>query len=206
MVDEKPSVLIVDDDPEFRDSVGRLLRTVGLHTREFSSVSDFLAAEPADGPTCLGIAILSGLAAAIAMGLCAFFWIATAWPEGASAVSFAAVACALFASLDDPTPIQRNFITMLALCIHPYRLSIPPSTRDYRFRSVVRGACFHADPCRTSTSYSGVRADRVGSPPWLSLSRWACKQATRPISRTSSIPTPSFFWVFVESSGRFCFG
>jgi FixJ family two-component response regulator len=53
MVDENPSVLIVDDDPEFRDSVGRLLRTVGLHTREFSSVSDFLAAEPADGPTCL---------------------------------------------------------------------------------------------------------------------------------------------------------
>jgi FixJ family two-component response regulator len=53
MVDENPSVPIIDDDPEFRDFVGRLLRTVGLHTREFSSVSDFLAAEPADGPTCL---------------------------------------------------------------------------------------------------------------------------------------------------------
>ena len=50
---ETPSVLIVDDDPEFRDSVARLLRTIGVHTREFSSVSDFLAAEPADGPTCL---------------------------------------------------------------------------------------------------------------------------------------------------------
>ena len=44
MVDENSSVLIVDDGPEFRNSVGRLLRTVGLHTREFSSVSDFLAA------------------------------------------------------------------------------------------------------------------------------------------------------------------
>ena len=64
-----------------------------------------------------GIAILSALAAAIAMGLCAFFWIATSWPEGAGATSFAAVACALFASLDDPTPVQRNFTTMLALCI-----------------------------------------------------------------------------------------
>jgi FixJ family two-component response regulator len=53
MRDENPSVLIVDDDPEFRDSVGRLLRTIGLHTREFSSVSDFLKDEPADGPTCL---------------------------------------------------------------------------------------------------------------------------------------------------------
>jgi FixJ family two-component response regulator len=53
MRDETPSVLIVDDDPEFRDSVGRLLRTVGLHTREFSSVSDFLKGNPSDGPTCL---------------------------------------------------------------------------------------------------------------------------------------------------------
>ena len=51
--DETPSVLIIDDDPEFRDSVARLLRTVGLNTREFSSVSDFLRADPSDGPTCL---------------------------------------------------------------------------------------------------------------------------------------------------------
>jgi len=53
MRDEVPSVLIIDDDAEFRDSVARLLRTVGLHTREFSSVSDFLKADPSDGPTCL---------------------------------------------------------------------------------------------------------------------------------------------------------
>jgi uncharacterized membrane protein YccC len=64
-----------------------------------------------------GIALLSALAAAIAMGLCAFFWIATAWPEGAGAIAFAAVACTLFASLDDPTPTVRNFIRLLALCI-----------------------------------------------------------------------------------------
>jgi FixJ family two-component response regulator len=48
-----PSVLLIDDDPEFRDSVARLLRTVGLHTREFASVPDFLKADPPDGPTCL---------------------------------------------------------------------------------------------------------------------------------------------------------
>src|SRR6516165_1189231 len=53
MRDGTPSVLIIDDDPEFRESVARLLRTVGLHTREFSSVSDFLQADPWDGPTCL---------------------------------------------------------------------------------------------------------------------------------------------------------
>ena len=48
-----PSILLIDDDPEFRDSVARLLRTVGLHTREFSSVPDFLKADPPEGPTCL---------------------------------------------------------------------------------------------------------------------------------------------------------
>jgi FixJ family two-component response regulator len=53
MRDANPSVLIIDDDPEFRDSVGRLLRSVGLHTQEFSCVSDFLNADPSDGPTCL---------------------------------------------------------------------------------------------------------------------------------------------------------
>jgi FixJ family two-component response regulator len=53
MRDENPSVLIIDDDSEFRDSVARLLRTVGLRAREFSSVSDFLDADPSDGPTCV---------------------------------------------------------------------------------------------------------------------------------------------------------
>src|ERR1700741_1246152 len=53
MGDANPSVLVVDDDPEFRDSVARLLRTIGLETRQFSSVSDFLKADPSKGPTCL---------------------------------------------------------------------------------------------------------------------------------------------------------
>ena len=53
MPEANASVLIIDDDPEFRDSVGRLLRTVGLDTQQFSSVSDFLKADPSDGPTCL---------------------------------------------------------------------------------------------------------------------------------------------------------
>lgn len=53
MSEANPSVLIIDDDPEFRDSVARLLRTVGMHARQFSSVSDFLKADPLDGPACL---------------------------------------------------------------------------------------------------------------------------------------------------------
>jgi FixJ family two-component response regulator len=54
MRDTNPSVLIIDDDPEFRDSVGGLLRTVGLDAQQFSSVSEFFNADPTpNGPTCL---------------------------------------------------------------------------------------------------------------------------------------------------------
>ena len=53
MGNANPSVLVIDDDPEFRESVARLLRTVGLSTRQFSSVHDFLKAGPPEGPSCL---------------------------------------------------------------------------------------------------------------------------------------------------------
>jgi FixJ family two-component response regulator len=46
-------VSIIDDDPALLDSLGRLLRSVGLDTRLFASISDFLNAGPPDGPTCL---------------------------------------------------------------------------------------------------------------------------------------------------------
>jgi len=53
MRDADPSVVIIDDDAEFRDSVARLLRSVALNIQQFSSVSDFLKANLPDGPTCL---------------------------------------------------------------------------------------------------------------------------------------------------------
>src|ERR1700758_4288658 len=53
MGEANPSVLVIDDDPEFRESVARLLEAMGLQTRQFSSVPDFLRADPPEGPTCL---------------------------------------------------------------------------------------------------------------------------------------------------------
>jgi FixJ family two-component response regulator len=53
MPDVKPTVLVVDDDPDLRGSVGRLLRSLGLDALLFASISEFLAAELPDGPTCL---------------------------------------------------------------------------------------------------------------------------------------------------------
>ena len=53
MPDSKPTVLVIDDDPDLRASVGRLLRSVGLEAELFATISDFLKSDPRDGPTCL---------------------------------------------------------------------------------------------------------------------------------------------------------
>jgi len=46
-------VVVIDDDPEFRASLGRLLRSVGLHPQLFASIADYLGFDPPDCPTCL---------------------------------------------------------------------------------------------------------------------------------------------------------
>jgi FixJ family two-component response regulator len=53
MSDANPTVLVIDDDPNLRASVGRLLRSVGIDVQLFASISDFLGSNPLDGPTCL---------------------------------------------------------------------------------------------------------------------------------------------------------
>jgi FixJ family two-component response regulator len=51
--DQKPTVLIVDDDPDIRESLQCLLRTVSLDSRAFTSPSHFLKSELLSRPTCL---------------------------------------------------------------------------------------------------------------------------------------------------------
>ncbi len=53
MPDANSTVLVIDDDPELRASVGRLLRSVGLDVQLFGSIADFLKSSPPDGPSCL---------------------------------------------------------------------------------------------------------------------------------------------------------
>jgi FixJ family two-component response regulator len=53
MMDTNPTVLVIDDDGAFRDSVERLLSALGLNARLFASVADFLKSDPPNGPTCL---------------------------------------------------------------------------------------------------------------------------------------------------------
>ena len=53
MTEAKPTVFIVDDDPDIRESLRSLVRSVGLEVNAFGSVAEFLKAERPDGPTCL---------------------------------------------------------------------------------------------------------------------------------------------------------
>ena len=53
MSDASSTILVIDDDPDVRASVGRLLRSLGLEVQLFASIADFLGSEPPDGPTCL---------------------------------------------------------------------------------------------------------------------------------------------------------
>ena len=53
MSDPEPTVLVIDDDPSLRASVGRLLRSVGMDARLFASIPEFLGSDSPDGPTCL---------------------------------------------------------------------------------------------------------------------------------------------------------
>src|SRR6202451_1831611 len=53
MLDATSTILVIDDDTDLRNSLGRLLRSVGLNARLFASVSDFLKSEPPEGPSCL---------------------------------------------------------------------------------------------------------------------------------------------------------
>src|ERR1700752_5394864 len=53
MAEAIPTVIVIDDDPAIRESVGSLLRSVGLQAMLLASVNEFLKAGRPDGPTCL---------------------------------------------------------------------------------------------------------------------------------------------------------
>jgi FixJ family two-component response regulator len=74
MAETMPTVIVIDDDPGIRESIGGLLRSVGLQAKLFASVDEFLKAGRPAGPACLvldvrlpgrsGLDLQRGLAAA----------------------------------------------------------------------------------------------------------------------------------------------
>jgi FixJ family two-component response regulator len=48
-----PTVFIVDDDADVRESIQELLESVGLHSQSFGAAREFLAVERGNSPSCL---------------------------------------------------------------------------------------------------------------------------------------------------------
>jgi FixJ family two-component response regulator len=53
MTETQSTVIVIDDDPAVRESLGSLLRSVGLQMRLLGSVAEFLQSPPPEGPACL---------------------------------------------------------------------------------------------------------------------------------------------------------
>jgi len=49
----RSTVLVIDDDDDLRNSVGRLLRSLGSNTQLFASIPDFVKSERPNTPACL---------------------------------------------------------------------------------------------------------------------------------------------------------
>jgi FixJ family two-component response regulator len=53
MPDADSTVLVIDDDPDLRASIVRLLRSLDMDARPFASIAEFLGFDLPDSPTCL---------------------------------------------------------------------------------------------------------------------------------------------------------
>lgn len=92
-----------------------------------------------------GMALLSALAAVIAICLCGAFWILTGWPMGSAATMMAAVFCCFFATMDDPVPAIHGFLkwTLISIPISAlYVLVLMPMVQDFGMLVVICAPLF----------------------------------------------------------------
>jgi FixJ family two-component response regulator len=62
MIEDQPTVFVIDDDVSVRDAIQAMAKSVGLRAETFASTQDFLRTWPRDGPSCLVLDVrLSGV-------------------------------------------------------------------------------------------------------------------------------------------------
>ncbi len=105
----------------------------------------------------IGMALLSSLAAFIAIVLCCLFWVQTGWADGATAAMMAAVFCSFFAFMDDPVPAINMFLkyTFWSAPISAlYILVLLPAVQDFGMLALVCAplflilGCYSARPAK----------------------------------------------------------
>lgn len=118
-------------------------RRFGLGSRDWAMHRDY------------GLAIHSGLSAALATLIAIGFWIASGWEEGGVAAMMAAVLCCIFSATDDPTPAMRGFLTATSLSIAAafiLEFGVLPAVDDFVPLIIILavflipGGCFMARP------------------------------------------------------------
>jgi uncharacterized membrane protein YccC len=60
----------------------------------------------------IGMAALSALAVAICLATSTVFWIASGWTDGMTFAQISGVLCCLLATMDDPVPAMRKFVSV----------------------------------------------------------------------------------------------
>jgi uncharacterized membrane protein YccC len=65
------------------------------------------------------LAVLTGVRSTLAIAITSSFWVATAWPTGATAVIIVATACSLLASLEQPVIATLALAPVLLIAIAP---------------------------------------------------------------------------------------
>ncbi|SMP65155.1 FUSC family protein [Noviherbaspirillum suwonense] len=108
-----------------------------------------------------GMALLSAVAAIIAIVCCSAFWIFTAWPAGSAAPMMAAVFCCFFATQDDPVPGIRTFFnyTVASIPISAfYMLAVMPAVHSFEMLILVLAPCFLALGVFVARPATGGRA------------------------------------------------
>ncbi|KGD88218.1 fusaric acid resistance protein [Achromobacter sp. RTa] len=87
-----------------------------------------------------GMALLSALAAGVAISACCAFWIGTAWSNGATAALMAAIFSCFFASQDNPVPGIMQFLTYTVYSIPLsalYLLGIMPAIHSFEMLALA---------------------------------------------------------------------
>ncbi len=80
------------------------------------------------------MALRSALGVFLGIVACVAVWIATAWPDGATAAMMGAVLCCLFATQDDPAPAILSFATwtgIAAVAIGGLLFGVMPLVHDF---------------------------------------------------------------------------
>ena len=121
------------------------IRVLRLQIATGSTRAPHLAAASAEGTVAIRhrdplMALYSGAAAVLTVGLVCAFWIGAAWPEGSGAAALAAVACSFFASQDDPAPSIYRLLraALLGVAIDAvYLFAILPRVHDFEILALV---------------------------------------------------------------------